>query len=128
MRRTIIALGLMLLFAGCVKASVQYLSPETFAPIPVDSVTIFMTPDELEADSIAYTRVAIIHLKGDQTFTSQESIYRKAREEAAKLGCNGLVIPSVEEGKTTWNWLSGTSTSQRQAQAFAIRWWVKAKP
>ncbi len=128
MRRLLI-LGLVLLFAaGCVKASVQYLSPETFAPIPVDSVTIFMTPDELEADSIAYMRVAIIHLKGDQSFTSQESIYRKAREEAAKLGCNGLVIPTVEEGKTTWNWLSGTSTSQRQAQAFAIRWWVKSKP
>jgi len=121
-RYTLLALGLALV--GCVTANVQTLSPKTYAAIPVDSVTVFLDVSELQADSIAYERLALIHLKGDQTFTDQESLFKKAREKAAELGANGVVFAGMEEGRTTWNWLTGASTSNRQAQAFAIRWCV----
>jgi hypothetical protein len=64
-----------------------------YDPLPVDSVTVFMSVEELQ--------------------------------KAAEAGANGVVFGSVEEGRTTWNALTGLSTSDREGTAFAIRWWVK---
>ncbi len=123
MRRLAVGLAL-LVAAGCVTASVQHLSPDRYAPIPIEDVTVFLDIRELTVDTLAYERLAIIHLKGSQEFTDQEDIFKKAREEAAKLGANGVLFGAVEEGRTTWNALTGTTTSDRQGQAFAIQWWV----
>jgi hypothetical protein len=78
-----------------------------------------MDVSELQADSIAYDRIAMIYLKGDQTFTDQEDLFRKAREKAAEIGANGLMFQSMTEGKYSWFW--GTE-SPRQGNCMALRW------
>ena len=118
--RTIIALCLFL--TACVTAKTEFLTPTRYAPISMDSVTIFMGAAELQADSIAYERVAMIFLKGSQTFTDQQAMIRKAREEAGKMGCNGIVVSTMVEGGYNRFW--GTE-NPRQGTVIAIRWWVK---
>ena len=48
---------------ACVTANVEYLSPNRYEPASPDSVTIFADVAELQTDSIAYQRIAMIYLK-----------------------------------------------------------------
>lgn len=111
---------LALTLTGCVTARVQQLSPVTYAPIAPEQVTVFMDPGELRADSIQYTRIALVFTSGSSEFTSSDQHMRRAREEAAKLGANGIVVQSHETGGR-YNWFWGTS-SPRESSVMAIRW------
>ena len=119
--RTASVLALFALaLTGCVSARVERLSPATFPPIAPEAVTVFMDPGELRADSIRYTRLALIFTSGDADFTSADEHMRKAREEAAKIGANGMVVQTAEAGGR-YNWFWGTS-SPRESSVMAIRW------
>ena len=109
-----------LILTGCVSARVQRLSPNAYPPISPEQVTVFMDAGELRADSIRYVRIAMIFTSGSSEFTSSDQHMRKAREEAAKLGANGLVIQSHDPGgRHSWFW---GGTSNRESSVMAIRW------
>lgn len=110
---------------GCVQAHEQFLSPTRYEPIPVEQVTVFLDISELQVDTLAYERLAIIHLSGDQAFTNREQMIKKAVEKSAEIGANGVVFMGVEEGRTTYNFLTGVNTSERQGEVVAVRWWVR---
>jgi hypothetical protein len=121
MRTRALLLTLVVALSACVRAETEFLSPQRYSPIAVDSVTIFTGAAELEPDSIAYERLAMIFLKGDQSFTDQRDMIRKAREEAAKIGANGIVISTMAEGQYDAFW--GVQ-GDRQGSVVAIRWWI----
>jgi hypothetical protein len=119
--RTVLAVALTA-FSACVTATIHHLSPTVYPPVEVIDVTTFMSPDELLADSIAYERIAMIFTKGSSAFTDGGAHFKTAREEAARIGANGLVVQSAEQGGR-YNWFWGSSTP-RESSVMAIRWWV----
>ncbi len=125
--RTPLALALVTLVStGCVTTNIERLSPVSYPPTSPESVTVFMDPGELRSDSIHYERLAMIFTSGSSELTSNSEHLRKARQEAAKLGANGLVVQSREAGGRH-NWFWGTS-SPRESSVMAIRWWTTSAP
>lgn len=118
-------LAMPVVLIGCVRAHEQYLTPTRYEPVPVEQVTVFLDVSELQVDTLAYERLAIIHLSGDQAFTNREQMIKKAVEKAAEIGANGVVFMGVEEGRTTYNFFTGLNTSDRQGEVVAVRWWVR---
>ena len=108
------------ILTSCVTANIQRLSPVAYPPISPEEVTVFMDPGELRADSIRYVRVAMIFTSGSSEFTNADAHMSKAREEAAKLGANGIVIQTNDPGGRH-NWFWGTN-SNRESSVMAIHW------
>jgi len=125
MRNVPIAALAIALGTGCVTVKTEHLSPQRYAPITVQEVTVFLSPEELQADSIRYERLGMMFAKGSHSFTDQQQMVRKLREEAAKIGANGLVMQQIQEGKYNWFW--GTE-DPRTGSAMAVRWWVEEAP
>ena len=109
---------LAVFLTACIRANTEFLSPERYQSIEMDSVTVFMGPEELQADSIEYERVAMIFLKGSQSFTDQQGMIKKAREEAAKIGANGIVISLLPR-------TFGPPKSVIRRTVIAVRWSIK---
>ena len=121
---------LAVFLAACIRANTEFLSPRRYPPIEMDSVTVFIGAEELQADSIEYERVAMIEyervtmifVNGSQSLTDQQGMIKKAREDAAKIGANGIVVSVMVEGSYNAFW--GTE-SPRQGTVIAVRWRVK---
>jgi hypothetical protein len=112
----------LVLLVACVRASVTPLTTETYPPVPVDSVTVLADISELQADSIEYVRVAVINMKGSASgLTDAEDMLRKAREEAAALGANAIIMAGFTQG--TYNMATGMG-SLNEGSAIAVRYWI----
>ncbi len=120
--RSFLGILLICLAAACVKASTEFLTTERFPPTVVDSVTVFIGVEELQADSIVYQRIALIFLEGDQDMTDQQDMIRKAREEAAAIGANGIIITDISEGGRNPD---QDSDNPRRGRVMAVRWSVR---
>jgi hypothetical protein len=123
MRGMIALLVLGLILAACVSTKSTFLNPghEQYAPLPPDSVRIFTADSEL--DSLQYVRVAMIEATGSGEWTSQTGMYSAMRKKAAELGCNGVILPQINEpgaGAKVAGAIFGTGT-QRKGNAVAIR-------
>lgn len=119
---------LALLTTACVTAKVTRLgmSPTDYAPISPDEVTVLADISELEADTIRYERIAIINMSGSGGgWTDQDDMLKKARQEAAKLGANAVIISGYTQGDYNAFW---GSSSQNEGSAMAIRYWFVSKP
>lgn len=124
-RRTTLLLPLALLLAllsGCVSVNSTMVDPSvSYAPVPNDQVRLFESEDEVPTD---FDRVAIFHAEGADDWTDQSDMLEKLREEAAKKGCNGLILGEIEEpgtGEKVANALLGTG-ADREGRAVGIRW------
>ncbi len=95
----IVALSLMAVVStsGCVSTKATYLDPtmERYPPVPADSVRVFMSQEEL--DTLEYVRVAYIEASGSGEYTSQTGMIDAIRKKAGKLGCNGVILPRIDE-------------------------------
>lgn len=102
------------LVTGCVSANVTRLVQTVYPPIAPEEVTVLADIRELMSDTIRYERLAIINMSGDGGgFTDQTDMLKKAREEAAKLGANAIVISGYTQGS---DW------SDNEGSAIAIRY------
>jgi len=73
-------------------------------------VTVYLDESDIQGE---YEKMAIINLEGASGWTDESDIYRKAREEAAKIGANGVLFQSMEEagtGEQVANALFGTGS------------------
>lgn len=87
------------LATACVSANVTRLVPTVYAPISPQEVTVLVDVAELMVDTIRYERIAVINLSGDSGgMTDQTDLLNKAREEAAKLGANAIIISGYSQG------------------------------
>jgi hypothetical protein len=101
---------------GCVHASLTTLSPNTYPAISIDEVTVLADISELAVDTIRYERLALIHMTGSSDgLTNAEDLIRKAREEAAKIGANAIVLSGYEPGRVS---------TISEGSAIAVRYWI----
>lgn len=108
------------LAAGCVSAQVTRLVQTAYEPIPLEEVTVLADISELDSDTIRYERLAVINLSGDGGgFTDQTDLLEKAREEAAKLGANAILLSGYTSGDYNAFW--GTQ-APNEGSAMAIRY------
>ena len=115
------ALVLTLLVVGCVSAKVTRLVSTVYPPIFPEDVTVLADISELYADTIRYERLAIINMSGDGGgFTDQTDLLNKAREEAAKLGANAILLSGYTQGELGDFW----DSSPNEGSAIAIRYEV----
>lgn len=123
LKRAAIFCALCAIITACVSTNATLLNPgvEEYEPLSPDLVRIYT--DESELDSLEYVRVAIIEATGSTTWTSQAGMYKAMRKKAAKLGCNGILLPSINEpgaGAKVAGAFLGTGT-ERKGNAYAIR-------
>jgi hypothetical protein len=90
MRPTILVLALTLA-AGCVSVGKTVLVPD-LAPVPEMDVRIFMPGDSIPE----HTRVAILNAEFNDDMSGDDDVLNKLRQEAGKLGANGVVLVGSE--------------------------------
>ena len=107
---------------SCVRSATEMLSPARYAPTVPDSVTVFISVADVDAQGLAYERVAMLFIKADALFTNERTIMRRAREDAAKVGANGVILGEAREPG------QGFFDSDRRARAMAVRTRPKLHP
>lgn len=122
MRKPMTAVGpfaLLLVLSGCVSVGKTVLTPG-LPPVPESAVNIFMPGDEIPE----HRRVAILEADFNDSMNGLDDVLAKLRQEAAKLGANGVVIVggSAEGGAeralrtlTTGVYLGGRAKTQAYA-------------
>ncbi|MCA2984757.1 MAG: hypothetical protein ACK6DR_07585 [Gemmatimonas sp.] len=121
--RTLLLVPLSLALAACVRTKSVLVDPSA-PPLPAldpANVRIFTSSEEL--DTLAYTRVALIEATASGELTSQSGMLQAMRKKAAKLGANGILLPSINEpgaGAKVAGAVFGTGT-QRKGNVVAIR-------
>ena len=122
LKRAAIFCALCAIITACVSTNATLLIPgEQYEPVSPDLVRIYT--DESELDTLEYIRVAIIESTGSTTWTSQAGMYKSMRKKAAKLGCNGVLLSSIDEpgaGAKVAGAFLGVGT-KRRGHAYAIR-------
>jgi len=88
---------LLLLVAGCVKASQSAWIDRSAFPVVPDQVHVFFAGDEVPESC---ERVSILHSPRDETFISEVQILDKLREGAGELGANAVWLRTVEDPGT----------------------------
>ena len=108
------------LLAGCVTVQTARLGTGVIRPaVTQDKVAIYRTTEQVPGQ---YEEVALMSASGDYSYTDEEQMFRKLREEAAKLGANGVILNSITEpttGAKVASWLIGIP-AERQGKAIAI--------
>ena len=97
-----IALALMLVLASssCVATSVTQLSTKRYERLRPHEVRVFMTEEEIPG---RYEEIALITAEGDSAWTDHRDMLDKARQEAADLGANGLLVHHMEAERSELN-------------------------
>jgi hypothetical protein len=123
MRRALVQYCFMLLAVtamGCVRSTTEILSPSRYPPTFPESVTVFISVADVDAQGLAFERVAMLFVRATAEFTQENAIMRRAREDAAKLGANGIIMGNTRE---PGNW-----GSDRQERIMAVRTRPKDRP
>jgi len=128
--RLLVLISIVAVITACVHTKSTYLSPsaEKYPLVNPDSVQLFMSESEL--DSLDYVRVALIEATGNSRSTSQTGMYNAMRKKAGKLGCNGVLLPQINEpgagAKVAAAFLG--VRAERKGNAVAIRVLGKKQP
>ena len=107
---------------GCAtKSSIVARNTElTLAPTCGDAVTVFPGREKVPYD---YYEVAIIAAEGNSVYTGNGDLLKSARNQAAGVGANGLVLDSLTATHATVKVLGaavGAKDAERKARAIAI--------
>jgi hypothetical protein len=105
---------------GCVRSTTEMLSPARYPPTVPDSVTVFISVADVDAQGLAFERLAMLFVRATAEFTQERAIMRRAREDAAKVGANGIILGGARE--------PGTWGSDRQERIMAVRTRPKDRP
>lgn len=98
-RYILVIVTILLLGQGCVTSSVTRLSTNSYRPTTPAEVKIFVEYEDLPVE---YEKVALINVTYSTRYA--DSKWKRAREKAAKLGCNGVyeryteALPGGETG------------------------------
>lgn len=107
------------LLTACVGVNTTKLNPTAhYDQVPADSVYIFQSEDEVPKP---YVKLLLFHASGSSMYTDEADLYQKMREEAAKNGCNGVILQGEEDAGTAEKIFFGAGAS-REAKAVCIRY------
>ncbi len=116
------------LLSACVSTNTTMLvPPQKYAPVPDDSVQVFLSEQEIKDKGYQYERVALIYATGSAEYTSESGMVRKLRHDAGQRGANGIVLNPIHEpgaGAKVAGALFGIGT-QRKGEVVAVHWWVR---
>lgn len=80
---------------GCVAVNTTQLGMKTLrAPVPADQVMFYRTADQVPGK---YEEVALLNASGDSFFTNEARMHKRMRDEAGKLGANGVILDAMSE-------------------------------
>lgn len=112
--------------AGCVSVQTQLLGPANrFAPVPEDSVRVFLSEQELRDRGYEWEAIALLFGSGSSMYTTDRGMVQTIRREAGKVGANGIILADTREPSSAERWLMGAG-AQRKSTMTAIRWRVRA--
>jgi hypothetical protein len=107
--KAMLAVSIMLLAAGCVRANVERLDQ---APRPERS------PDDIqllvEKPDQPYTVIAVVEAKADAVFKDFDDLRSKMLEEAAKLGGDAVILGAEDSESTFMITATGQIHSDRK--------------
>jgi len=105
----------VLLATACVTVRPQLLVPPgKYTAVPVDSVRVFTSGDEIAAQGYQWESVAILFADAARA-ADDGAILRRLRAEAGQLGANGIIMGEIRE--------PGFGGQYRKMQVPAVRWW-----
>lgn len=115
-------LAILLPGVGCAtKSSIVERNTElNLAPTCADAVTVFPGRGRVPYD---YYEVALIAAEGNSVYTGNGDLLKSARNQAAGVGANGLVLDSLTASHATVKVLGaavGAKDAERKARAVAI--------
>ena len=117
--RTIAVIAGAVTVTACVSLNSTKLAPSmSFEPVPENDVRIFQGEDEVPDP---YVKLALFNASGSHSFTDESDLFNKMREEAAKIGCNGVVIQGQEDAGTAEKIFFGAG-ADREAEAVCVRY------
>ena len=129
MSRPVFLVTAATLLSACVSTNTTMLvSPQKYAPVPEDSVQVFLSEQEIREKGYQFERVALIYATGPTEYTSESGMVRKLRRDAGQRGANGIVLNPIHEpgaGAKIAGALFGIGT-QRKGEVVAVRWWIRA--
>jgi hypothetical protein len=80
--------------SGCVQTRSTMLASRTYPPLTPEEVTIYLTEDDIPGD---FERIAILNSKGSTNMTNEQQLMRSVRQEAARIGANGVLYARPTE-------------------------------
>ena len=92
----------------------------SLAPTCADAVTVFPGREKVPYD---YYEVALIAAEGNSVYVGNGDLLKAARNQAASVGANGLVLDSLSASHATVKVLGaavGSNDAERKARAIAI--------
>jgi hypothetical protein len=92
----------------------------TLAPTCANAVKVFPSPDQVTYD---YYEVALITAEANSVYNGNGDLLKSVRNQAAKVGANGLVVDSLGATHATVKVLGaalGGKDAERKASAIAI--------
>lgn len=88
-------LFLMLVANGCVATQATMLRPAAqYGPVNPAQVQVFLREGDIKTP---YEKVAIIYAQGEATMTDEVQMIAAAKEKAAQIGANGVVLSKIDE-------------------------------
>jgi len=121
MKNTIVP-GFILVLAvlGCVSTNATVLDPtiRLVSTCP-DAVRLFTTPARVTSP---YREVALLHSKGESSWSSEAQMMESMREKAAKYGANGIILENIDEPSALTKVIGHVAKTgtQRKGKALAI--------
>lgn len=96
MRKVMLAVATAgLLLAGCVSTNSTMLGGQVAGPaLDPNSVAMFRTAAQVPGE---YREIALLNSAGDANWTNQNAMYQSMKEEAARLGANGIILDATTE-------------------------------
>jgi uncharacterized protein YidB (DUF937 family) len=82
---------------GCVTSNVTRLNDTERPPLRKEDVTIYLEEESIEGE---YDEMAVINIEASANLTDESDVYKRAREDAAKIGANGVLFEKMEEAGT----------------------------
>ena len=122
MKRIMVAVACAaLVLGGCVSTSTTMLAggPPMAATDPA-SVTIYRTAEQVPGP---YREIALLDLVGDANSTNHTQMYNSMRNEAGKVGANGIILDAMSEpgaGAQVAAAIFGVGGANRRGRAIAV--------
>jgi hypothetical protein len=120
--RVVNAVGLLCALTACgARAHVVAINPAlTLAPTCANAVPVYASRDKVPYD---YYEVAMITAQANSVYNGNGDILKSVRNQAARVGANGVVIDSLRTTHATVKVLGaalGGHDAERKASAIAI--------
>jgi len=96
MKKYLLILALVILTTSCVQVNWIKLGPGNIIRelVATDQVAIYLTAGDVKGD---YEQIALLNARGNSLWTNEAEMIWRLREQAGKLGANGIILDALSE-------------------------------